>query len=259
MTGVRSKDCISSRRDARPSHRSIGQVPCRNPDRGSANRHAVLQRPRWSSRESAGRMQVRVANAARTKPLRSMAPIVIDVHNPGVADVHAAEVAKSSPIPREERLSEAQRAPSKTSQGETEIHAPAGAAKPGHQRGCVHRANIDRSRSPSPVAACVNPAAIVEGRVSPRRVIDPGPAPWLNPDPVTILIRCPAWRHRTRNPHWPVGRNFAPYPVIIKVFVANGSGSHVARGEGSILTLVTHRTPAVKTVIGWRFGRGVGH
>jgi hypothetical protein len=259
LTGVRSEDCISSRRDARTSHRSIGQVSCRNSDRCSTNRHAVLQRPHRSGRESARGMQVRVVNAARTKPLRSMAPIVIDVHNSRVADIDAAEVTKTSSIPGEERLAETQRAPSKTSQGEAEIHAPAGTAKPGHQRGCVDRPRIDRSRSPSPVAARVNPAAIVEGRVSPRRVIDPGPAPRLNPDPVTILIRSPAWRHGTRNPHWPVRRNFAPYAIIIEVFIAHGSGSYVARGEGSILTLVAHCTPAVKAVIGRRFGRGVSH
>ena len=66
-------------------------------------------------------------------------------------------------------------------------------------------------------------------------------------------------RHGTWNPHRPVRWSLAPYAIIIKVFIAHGSGSYVARGEGSILTLVAHCTPAVKAVIGRRFGRGVGH
>ena len=199
-------------------------------------------------------------NAARTKPLRSMAPIIIDVHDSRIADVHAAEVPEPSAIPRVERLTPAQRAPSQSAaESEAEVRAPARAAKPRHQRGCVYRARIDRSRCPSPVAARIDPAAVVEGSISPGRVIDPGPAPWLNPDPVTILIRSPAWRHRTRNPYWPVRRNFAPYAIIIKVFISHSSGSYVARGEGSIFTLVAHCTPAVKAVIGRRFGRGVRH
>jgi hypothetical protein len=52
-------------------------------------------------------MQVRVVDATLAKPLRSVAPIIIDVHDPRVADVHAAEVAEASAIPGEERLAEA--------------------------------------------------------------------------------------------------------------------------------------------------------
>ncbi len=259
MTRIGSEHCVARRRDSRPAHWSVGQISGRNPDRRSMHRHAVLQSPHGGGGESTGCMQVRIMDSTIAKPLRSVAPVIIDIHDPRVADVHAAEVAKASAIPWEERLTEAQRAPSETSQGEAEVDTPARAAKPGHQCWCIDWTGVNRPRRPSPVAARVHPAAIVEGSVSPGCVIDPGPTPRLNPDPVTILIRSPTRRHGTWNPHRTVRRDFTPHAVVIEVFVADRSRRHVARRQGSVLTLIAHRAPAIETVVGRGFGRRMGH
>jgi len=115
---------------------------------------------------------------------------VRDVGNPGVGDVHAIEVAAACAIPRNERLTEPQRAPAKApTETESEVDAPSRPAKPCDQCGSIVRTLPDRSRSPSPVAATPHPTPIMERSVAPRLSFDPCPPPRLFPNPVAVVIR----------------------------------------------------------------------
>src|SRR5579864_3046214 len=242
LPSIWSQHGISRGSNSGPSHGSIGQLSARYTNRRSAYRRAVLEGTHWSRRDSTRRSHVRVVESTRAKPVGRVSPIVVDVHDSRVADVHAAEVSKAAAIPREERLAPTQRAPAESAaDAEAEVHAPSRAAEPRDQGWCVHRANINRTRCPSPVAAGVNPASIVKGSVSPGSIVNPRPAPGLNPNPVSILIRSPTRPHRTRHPNWTVRRDFAPHAVVIQVLVAYGSRCDVASRKGSIRSLIARR------------------
>src|SRR5262249_38227916 len=159
--------------------------------------------------------QVGVAESVIAETLGAMSPVVVDVHDTRIRNVHAAEVAEAAVIPRVERFTPAQRAPAESAaETEAEVDTPSGAAKPGHQRGRVDRTHIDGTRSPAPISAGVDPAAVVERSVTPGRVINPGPTPGFDPDPVTVLIRSPAGGG-DGNPDVSVGRNVAPGAVVV--------------------------------------------
>src|SRR6185437_1383910 len=77
------------------------------------------------------------------------------------------------------------------------------AADEDDQRGRVHRTHTPDHLpgDPHPAAAIVSPAPIMEGREAPRRVIHPGPAPRLDPGPMTVAVGRPADGHGARRPH----------------------------------------------------------
>src|SRR5208337_2657422 len=149
---------------------------------------------------------------AAIEPIRTRVVVVIvrnvgDVRNAGVADVDVAEIASATTAPPwVEWLSPTQRSPAPaptTAPAETEPPAdsPARTAKPGHHRRSVPRPHPVGARSPSPIAAGIHPAPIVKWRETPRRVIDPGPSPGINPHPVSVTIRRPIRSHGCRYPH----------------------------------------------------------
>ena len=194
------------------------------------------------------------------KAVGRMSVIVIDVDDPRIPNVHVAEVVPASAIPRIERLTPTERAPTiSATTTETQAHAPSRSAEPCDQRWRVKRPNVDRSRSPSPVAAGIDPAAVVEGRVTPRLVIYPGPAPRRNPHPMTKLIRSPSRSHSNRTPNPTVRRLLGPDSVVIQILIAHSSGRNIARRKGSIESLVPHRAPAIEAVVSRCFRHRVRH
>src|SRR5262249_40576272 len=74
-------------------------------------------------------------------------------------------------------------------------HADAEArpADEGNQGRGIDRAHAHdhAAGNPDPTPADHGPAAVVEGREAPRGVIDPGPAPRLDPGPVAVAVRRP--------------------------------------------------------------------
>jgi hypothetical protein len=115
---------------------------------------------------------------------------IVDVRDSRVRDVHVIEVAAAYAIPGNERLAESQRTPAKASaKTKAEVHAPSRSAKPRDQRGSIVRTLPDRSRSPAPVTAAIDPTAIVEWSVAPRLSFNPGPSPRVFPNPIAVVIR----------------------------------------------------------------------
>src|SRR6185503_240315 len=165
----------------------------------------------------------RVSGPATVSPTARMTSdvgVVVDVRDVHfgdvrIGDVHAIEVTAAHAIPRNVRFAEAERAPaiSAPASAEPDAYAPAGTAKPRHQGGRIIRPHIDRSGRPSPIIVVVDPASIMEGSIAPRFVVDPSPAPRINPNPVTIAIRCPSRADTARNPHIAVFSGFLPCTV----------------------------------------------
>lgn len=166
---------------------------------------------------------------------------VIDICNARIADVDVPEIAPARAIPRIERFSPSQRTPSEASAeapAETEAKSPARAAKPSHQRRSIPRPHPIRSRGPSPEAAPINPAAVVEGSESPRISIYPGPSPGIFPNPVSCAVWAPARRDSIRLPNLSVIRSVVPGSVVVQVLASHGTGSHVSGRGGIIFVLI---------------------
>src|SRR5581483_9377547 len=100
----------------------------------------------------------------------------------------------ASSVPRNKRFTISQGEPA-VAPTHTESNAKVSTAHPGHERRRPHWAHIDRARQPAPVAVDVSPTPIVEGSISPGRIIYPRPTPRRNPDPVSKAIGRPSGGH----------------------------------------------------------------
>ena len=154
-------------------------------------------------------------------------PVDVDVAD--VGDVDVGEVTPGSVKPRHVHIAwtqwePADRPPAANVQGQRE----SGAADERDQRRRVNRTHIHRTRHPAPAVADVNPSPVVERRESPGFVVDPGPAPRIDPGPVSVPVWCPADRHRSRIPHVAVVGRVVPLAVLIELVAADHVGRHVA-------------------------------
>jgi hypothetical protein len=120
-----------------------------------------------------------------------------------------------------------------------------------HQRGSIHGTNYgDRhGRHPAPRSAYRYPAAVVKRRPTPRSVIDPVPAPRLDPGPVTIAVRRPVARHAGGKPHGAVGIDAAPHAKLgTEVGIAGKIARDVTRGHGGHFTCIAKGAKCVELV-----------
>src|ERR1700722_661767 len=90
----------------------------------------MLQRIARHGAESAADVHFRVVHSGEAV-LKTIA-VSVDVADARVVNIHIAEIAPPAVIPRSERLSPSQRAPSKTpAESKPQAKAPAATAKPG--------------------------------------------------------------------------------------------------------------------------------
>src|ERR1700751_1337126 len=94
------------------------------------------------------------------------------------------------------------------------------AAHKGDQRGRVHGPNVDRPGHPAPSVFHVGPASIVEWSKAPGFILDPGPTPRCDPDPVSEAIGSPPRGYADRGPDRAVVGHVAPVSVVVKILVA---------------------------------------
>ncbi|PMQ13486.1 hypothetical protein JaAD80_21575 [Janthinobacterium sp. AD80] len=71
----------------------------------------------------------------------------------------------------------------------------------------------------------------MRGRVAPRRIVDPGPAPRRDPGPAPVAVRRPARRHAAGQPQGAVFRIFLPRAVAVQLFIAGGIVRDIAQGR----------------------------
>jgi len=141
----------------------------------------------------------------------------------GVIDVDTLNVTRRDAIGRAVDIARAERKPGHASAANANADAKTRAAHPRYERGCVHRANVSNSYDgrarrdgyPAPNTADDNPAAVVERSKAPRRIVNPGPAPRRDPDPVAIAIRLPANNGRVRKPDRAVFRHRTPTAIVV--------------------------------------------
>ena len=111
-------------------------------------------------------------------------------------DVHAVQYAGLAWIPRVVAVPRRQRIPADAARRPTtmatlKFEPPTHATSAG-----AHAGRATRSPGmPRPAVAHVHPAAVVEGRVAPRRVVDPGPAPGTHVVPVAVAVGRPVRGH----------------------------------------------------------------
>src|SRR5882757_7226104 len=120
---------------------------------------------------------------------------IVKVIEVRVVYVHVIPVARTTVIPRTERLSPTEREPA-IATAKTEANADAkSTAEESDKRWPIVRWGVDRSRAPAPVGAEVVPAAVVVGSEPPRLIANPRPAPRRNVGPVAVAIGSPIGRH----------------------------------------------------------------
>ncbi len=174
----------------------------------------------------------------------------IDVANVRVEDIRVANervvyVDDGNEImaatePGKERFAEAQREPADS---ETKP-----AAEEANKSGAIDWRPKERARAPSPSAREIVPAAVVEGSEAPRRIINPSPAPGVDPVPIAIAVRSPVRCNITRIPNVAVFRFIAPVTVIIQIAVARRIARNVLSGNRVVFLQVALRGPAVEAV-----------
>ena len=180
-------------------------------------------------------------------------PVVVvgdvrDVRNARVVDVDRAEVVAAHAIRRNVRFAVAQREP-----------ADAGAAAgPYHKRRRIPWTHADWSGNPAPRSAYNRPAAVVEGSEAPGGIINPGPAPRLNPCPVAVPIGLPSDRYPGWKPYRAVDRDLSPSTIFVEVFVSDHVRGDVAGGNGAITPLLAPHAPLVEGIESRRIESLVG-
>src|SRR6185312_1688626 len=181
----------------------------------------------------------------------------IDVGDPGVRDVNAVHVNRADAIRRDEYIARAEGKPA-DSRSAAERNAetePRSGANPRYQGRRVYRAHAytNRSGTPAPAISDVRPTSVVERSKAPGGVIYPGPAPRLNPGPMSGLIGRPAGRDLPRIPDVAITRRGGPTAVLIQILVADYIGRNIARRHEAILVAVAGFRPLIELV---RAGRG---
>src|SRR4029077_8667049 len=105
----------------------------------------------------------------------------------------------------------------------------------------------DRAGRPCPESAIVNPASVMAGGKSPRRVVHPSPSPGLHPNPMTVVVRRPARRDR-RDPNCAILARRAPDAVLIEIVSAHHVRGDILVRLGVVFAVVADTAPVVKTI-----------
>lgn len=98
------------------------------------------------------------------------------------------------------------------------VGTPSGASNECYERGRVNQAAHVSPRHPHPCIAAIRPPAVMERGKPPRGIVDPGPAPGINPGPMPESIRRPPHNRHRRRPDGPQGRVDCPASILVKVF-----------------------------------------
>ena len=116
----------------------------------------------------------------------------VDVAHVGHVDLPQIDIAVV--IPGIERFAWTERKP-RCHSANAKANRESWSADKGNESRSVDWCYRDGTRQPSPARTNLHPSAIVEGSKSPRRIIQPGPAPRLDPNPAAVAIRNPSHSH----------------------------------------------------------------
>lgn len=176
-----------------------------------------------SRRHRRGIMRVCIA------PIHAVEVHVVHVADIRVVNIYVADVRATCavPIPRMKHFTKTQRKPAHSntnSEAKSET-----AAKESNKSRSVHWIIPNRSWAPTPPAAKIIPASVVKWRKSPRRVVNPCPAPRSNIAPISGTVRSPPNSDAVGIPHWSVVRLLRPCSVVVQVRITHRVPRYVAR------------------------------
>ncbi len=164
-----------------------------------------------------------------------------DIHG-GAADVNLRHVSLADGVCRDVDFTRAQREPA-------HVSAPATTAtNKNYERWCVDWRLRRRTSDPTPAARGKDPTSIVERRIAPRSIIDPGVAPGIDPGPVARVIRRPAVFDTVGKPYMPIHGIILPIAVVIEVFVSHHIGRQILRGPRVVVTVIAALDPHVEPI-----------
>ncbi len=221
----------------------------RTPDHANVVGHT--RRPGHAHHAAAPEFGVRNHGDARVILLT---PLVVAMLVGMDVDVDLTHMLHTGPVRRHESLVRGQRIPANRRRrlaraAAVKAQLPAVAANPAHQGGRPHGMGHIASRRPAPALVVPEPATIVEGRIAPGRVVDPGPAPWRHPGPAAVAVGRPADGHHVRHPQAAVFDALAPAAVPVQFLVAGHLGRHVAvLHDAAVVVLVARLGPVVEGV-----------
>ena len=157
-----------------------------------------------------------------------------------IVDVDPLDELVAAMEPRKERFAKAQREPanskSKTATKEADKSRP------------IDRSSKNRARAPAPSATDKRPTAVVERGKAPRRIVNPGPAPRVDPVPIAVAVGSPSGFNRSGIPNVAVFGLITPGAVVVQVVVADHIARYVARGDRVVFFAVALSGPAVEAI-----------
>ena len=192
-----------------------------------------------------GRAAIAVVAAPVVAPAVPLARAVVTYH-----DVDAVGICPVGAIPRLVTVPRREGIPADDGRGASgaHVHVPVGAAHPSDQGRGPCRAIVAAARTPGPTIAHVDPTAIVERRIAPRRFVDPGPAPGTHIAPVAGAVGRPIGGDTRREPQRAVIGLLDPAAVAIEVLVTRHIGGHITARPAIGPVTVARVGPAVEAV-----------
>ena len=192
-------------------------------DGGALHRSRVDERLRRNGRDRVDVGRVDVADVGGRRIVVDIRNVV-HVHN-GIGHVDLREVFAARRVRRPIDVAWTQREPANTTaDAERQRSAPVIAADESDERRRIHRTYPARTWHPAPLALHERPASVVEWRKAPRRIVDPGPTPRIDPRPATIAVRSPVDGDGRRHPHGSVRGIVAPCSIGVEIRIADHLG-----------------------------------
>ena len=181
----------------------------------------------------------------------------VDHRAADIGDVDVAEIIPVTAVARPIDLAGAEREPAdrRPDIGNVPV-TDAGIANKGDQRRRIDRLRHEFAGDPRPLVLDHGPTAVMERREPPGLVIDPAPAPRIEPDPVALAVRRPAGRDPFRKPYLAILRHGAPAAVLVELLIP-GHLRRDAIGRGELpLVIVARAAPFCELVRARLLGRG---
>ena len=198
-------------------------------DRARAGERALLHRHDGSRRGAIHILHVHIRD------------IDVVIHDHRVGDIDAIEIDRTGVISRHVDLARPEREP-----GYSASHRAA--ANPRHQGGRIDRTHRHRTRHPAPIPVHISPAPVVKRRKSPGRVVHPGPAPRIHPDPMAVVIGRPSIGSAVGNPYGAVIGRVAPGSILVQVLISDQLARDIARRRRLVVALVAARAPGIHLI-----------
>ena len=171
-----------------------------------------------------------------------MAPTV------GRCRVHPFHVMRRAAVIGAIDFARRQRHPAHGGAANLHRNTPPAAPHPAHQRRRVDRPRHIGPRHPAPAATPAHPAAVMERRKAPRRLVDPCPTPGPHPGPAAVAVGRPVGLHDQRLPQRAVFGVLFPAAMAVEILGAGHLGRDIPRRRCALFALVFAVHPLAEAI-----------